>query len=352
MLIDLEEQNLGIERGRWHPEPRGRAARARDTASTLTQCFLDDRSLVVGDGRRQASDLRRRDNRVFAEISLIDRQRIAFTSNDGPLDDVLKFSNISRPGVLLQNPERIGINASDGLPKRAGEALDKKVSQGGNIFPPIAQRRNFQWKDIQPIKEVTPEFALQDRGVEVPMRSRYDPDIDADHFRSTDSFKFTLLKDTKKRDLNFGRDLPYLIEKNGPTLGGFKTAEPPVKCAGEGALFVAEQFGSDQRGGNGSAIDRLERAGRSLRGIVNGAGEKFLSSASLSRDQDSGVCRSYHRDPREEFLESRGISNNLPARTSVALASASRSLMRRPSRFDQRFVPSPFVVKRRAAQST
>src|SRR5690606_9228437 len=68
--------------------------------------------------------------------------------------------------------------------------------------------------------------------------------------------------------------------------------EPPfsqIDRPGEAAAFMAEQFGVDQFGGNGPAIDPQEWSGGPAGASMNGPGDDFLSGAGFAEDEDGHV---------------------------------------------------------------
>ena len=60
---------------------------------------------------------------------------------------------------------------------------------------------------------------------------------------------------------------------------------------GEGASFVAEQLGLEQRVGEGGAVDRDERFAVARAAVVERAGDQLLAGAGLAEEQDRRVAR-------------------------------------------------------------
>ena len=61
-------------------------------------------------------------------------------------------------------------------------------------------------------------------------------------------------------------------------------AEMRDSGAGERSFFVAEQFGLDQFGGNGGAIERDEGSRGARAAFMQGAGDKLFARASFAHD--------------------------------------------------------------------
>jgi len=82
-----------------------------------------------------------------------------------------------------------------------------------------------------------------------------DPDVDLNRFSPTHPLQLASLQHSQQLYLCLWRKLPYLVQKECPTVGTFKTASFFRHCPGEGALFVPEKFAVDERICYGSAID-------------------------------------------------------------------------------------------------
>src|SRR5437899_89868 len=68
-------------------------------------------------------------------------------------------------------------------------------------------------------------------------------------------FELTLLEHAEQLDLRLERQVPNLVEEDGPTMGKLEAADPPIDGAGEGALDVSEEFALDEAGRDGAAVD-------------------------------------------------------------------------------------------------
>ena len=79
----------------------------------------------------------------------------------------------------------------------------------------------------------------------------------------------------------------------------------PPCSAGKGAFFVAEQFGFDQFGGNGRAIQRDKGAGAARAFLVNGARDEFLARAGFALDRDARFACGHALHLRQQPLHHR-----------------------------------------------
>ena len=78
------------------------------------------------------------------------------------------------------------------------------------------------------------------------------------------------------------RDVADFVEKQGAALRLLDFARGGLDRAGEGAAFVAEQFGFEQGFGNRGAVDRDEFATCPRAVVVDRAGEQFLAGAACT----------------------------------------------------------------------
>ena len=69
-----------------------------------------------------------------------------------------------------------------------------------------------------------------------------------------------------------------------------------LRCTGERALFVAEEFALQQGVRNRRAIDRHETLGAPRRKFVQRAGEEFLAGATVAQEQNRCVGRCHFLD--------------------------------------------------------
>src|SRR5207245_8554040 len=85
----------------------------------------------------------------------------------------------------------------------------------------------------------------------------------------------------------------------------FEFAEMARSGSSEGAFFVTEEFGLDQFGGNGGAVQRDEGMVVPVRFLVDGAGHEFFSCARLAQNADARFAGGDAIDLREQLLHGR-----------------------------------------------
>src|SRR6266446_9830392 len=73
----------------------------------------------------------------------------------------------------------------------------------------------------------------------------------------------------------------------------FKTAEAPLRRAREGALFVPEEFGSNEGGWDRGAVHSYESPFCAIRSLMNGPRDQFFSRAGFAQKQNGGIGGSH-----------------------------------------------------------
>ena len=121
------------------------------------------------------------------------------------------------------------------------------------------------------------------------------------------------------------------VEKERAAVGLFEFAEMVGGSAGEGAFFVAEEFGFDQFGGNGGAVECDECVFAARRFFVDRARDQFLAGAGFAEDADAGFAGGDAIDLGEELGHGRaGADKFVLAETvrSSRFSSSSRESLR------------------------
>ena len=107
---------------------------------------------------------------------------------------------------------------------------------------PLAQRRQRDREDVEPVVEILAELALGDQRLEVAVRGRDDPHVDLDGLAAADPLELALLQHAQQLDLHVERQVADLVEKQRAAVGQLEPAGPTRHRAGERPLLVAEQL--------------------------------------------------------------------------------------------------------------
>ena len=130
-----------------------------------------------------------------------------------PLDDILKFSDISRPAIILQC--RHGVLGYRNPLAQFGRVMGNEVPyQQRNIFLPISQGRDIEAQNIQPIVKIASKTALVDFLLEFTVGGRDDADIDRYDLVRTERADFHFLNNPEERGLEAWRRFADFIQKD------------------------------------------------------------------------------------------------------------------------------------------
>src|SRR6266849_3619571 len=189
--------------------------------------------------------------------------------------------------------------------------MDKVFQQHQNIVLPFAKRGYVDWEYVQPVVEVRAKCPVCNGGFQIAISCRYYADIDFDGLRASDAFEFTFLQHSQECNLSVQRQLADFVEENGSSVRQFKSTGAALHRPGERALFVAKEFGRNQRWGKSCAVHAHEGALRPTRSLMDGAGDQFLTSSSLSTNKNARIGGSNFRYPRKHSLQPRRSADDL-----------------------------------------
>src|ERR1700688_4297233 len=169
--------------------------------------------------------------------------------------------------------------------------MDKVFQQHQNVVLPFAKRGNLDREYVQPVVEVRAKCPVGNGGFQIAIRCRYYADIDFNGLRAADALEFTFLQHPQECNLSVQRHLADFVEENSSPVRQFKSTEAALHRPGERALFVAKEFGRNQRWGKSCAVHAHEGALRPTRSLMDGAGDQFLTSSGLSMNKNPwSIC--------------------------------------------------------------
>src|SRR5437899_13084213 len=120
-----------------------------------------------------------------------------------------------------------------------------------------------------------------------------DPYVHGLGLAAAQGFELALLAHAEQLDLRLERQVPDLVEEDGPTVGKLEAADPPIDGAGEGALDVSEEFALDEAGRDGAAVDLDQGALPARAAAVDGTGDQLLARSRLTDDEHGGIAGRY-----------------------------------------------------------
>ncbi len=124
--------------------------------------------------------------------------------DDQPLDQILKLSNVSRPGVLLQRLDRC--RRQDLLVAPVFRAERPKEHRGDEreIFWPVTQGRKGDRDHRETVVQVLAKGSSLHRVFEVLVGGGNESDVDGDRVSSAQPSNLAVLEHTEKIDLHLG----------------------------------------------------------------------------------------------------------------------------------------------------
>ena len=214
---------------------------------------------------------------------------VVLRQQHGAVQGVFEFADIARPG-----------RAEEGLAGVLGERArrqavglrifcDEVIGERDDVTGTFAQWRQFEVHDVEAEQQILAEAAVANGIVEVAIGGGDDADIDWHGAGAADAIDDAFLDGAQQFGLQAHIHLGDFVEQQGAAGGFLELADAARDGAGEGALFVAEQFALEQVLGDGGAVDRNEGAVDALRLGVKVLGHHFLAGAAFAGDQHRGI---------------------------------------------------------------
>jgi len=112
--------------------------------------------------------------------------------------------------------------------------------------------------------QISDQLAALGATAQVPVAGADDPGVHRALLVGTQAPDPALLEHPQQLHLERQRHVADLVEKERPAVGLFELARMPLRRAGEGALFVAEELGEEQAFGEGRAVNAHKGLSRRL----------------------------------------------------------------------------------------
>src|SRR5574337_445289 len=155
---------------------------------------------------------------------LVDRQPIPVAPQDPAFDDVTQLSNIAGPRIVHEGVSGPVVDGANRLPILGVERLQEVGSEQQDVFAALAQRRQIDGDDGKPIVEVFSESAGLNLGLEIPMGSGHDGDINATIPQPPNPADHPLLDGPEQLTLKGKLRIAYLVQIEEATIGGLEKA--------------------------------------------------------------------------------------------------------------------------------
>ena len=165
-------------------------------------------------------------------------------------------------------------------------------------------------KNVETVVEIAAKFAFGDESSEVSIGGGDHANVDAQSAIAAEALELLFLEYAKEFGLKFERKVTDFIEKEGAAIRKFEAANFLRDRTGEGAAFVAKQFGFKEAGRDGGAIDFDEGALAARAEVVDGASNELLAGAGFAENEDGGVGGSREFDLGKSTPEELAIADD------------------------------------------
>src|SRR5262245_65681650 len=116
------------------------------------------------------------------------------------------------------------------------------ADQHCQVIAPLAQRRQVDRADADPVIKIGPELPLLRPLLKIAMRRGDDPHIGANRLLAAEPHKFLLLQDAEDLGLRRQRHVANFVEEKRAAIALLKLADPPPIGSSESPLLMAEQL--------------------------------------------------------------------------------------------------------------
>ena len=231
-------------------------------------------------------DLFERPGGIDGSLEIVEMERSAFFEDDGALEFVGEFADVAWPEVGEEARAAGGGKFLGGEAMAAAELIEEHFSEADDVFTAVTEGRDGDAVEIEPVHEVFAEEAGGDGFFEVGVGGGDDPDINGNFPGAAETADAVFFDGLEDFGLESGREAGKLVQKEGATTGGFKEANAHGAGVGEGAAFVAEEFGFSEAFREGRAIDLDDGLGATGSALMKPAGDGGFAGAGFAEDQD------------------------------------------------------------------
>src|SRR5689334_15134126 len=165
------------------------------------------------------------------------------------------------------------------------ETPQEMVDERRDVLSSLAERRQRDADDVEPIEQVLAERTLGHRALEIAIGGGDHTDVDGERLRRADGSYLHLLEHSQQLHLKRWRQLRDLVQENRALIRAAEQTERIGHSAGEGAAHMSEELGLQQILRNRAAVHRDERALRARRQTVNGCGHQLFAGSALAFDE-------------------------------------------------------------------
>src|SRR5882724_10336854 len=225
---------------------------------------------------------------------------------------MLELAHVPLPFVRAERSVGVG---GEG-PRRALQARrgrgEEVLDQERQVLDPLAQRRQQDRDDVQPVVQVLAEAPRLHLGLEVLVGGREDAHVDLQGAVAADPLELALLQDAQDLGLRLRPHVADLVEKECPAVGDLELALARRDRPREGALLVTEELALDQLARERRAVHLDERLRAPRAVVVERVGDQLLPRAAGAADEDRQIRVRHLADHVEHALHRRALADQAP----------------------------------------
>ena len=227
---------------------------------------------------------------------------------------VLRLTHVPGPVERTQALQRVRSKGArwNSFPRR--QSRREVLSEGRDVFAPLANGRYVYRHDVQPIVEVFPESPRRYLVLDCLVGSGNDSNIHGNRLGPADSGDDVVLQNAQHFGLRGKAHVPDLIEEERSLVRLLELTGAIGNRAREGSLHVPEQLALDELARDGGAVHFDERLGRSRRLTVQRPRDQLLARSILPRDENARGSRRDLLDLFHQRAHDRRLADDLERR--------------------------------------
>src|SRR5438874_2671370 len=225
---------------------------------------------------------------------------------------MLELAHVSLPFVRAERAVGVGGEGPRLALQACGGRGEEVLDQERQVLDPLAQRRQQDRDDVQPVVEVLAEAARFHLGLEVLVGGREDAHVDLERAVAADPLELALLQDAQDLGLRLRLHVADLVEKECPAVGDLELALARRDGPREGALLVTEELALDQLARERRAVHLDERLRAPRAVVVERVGDQLLPRAARAADEDRQIRVRHLADHVEHALHRRALADQAP----------------------------------------
>src|SRR3970040_1846283 len=185
------------------------------------------------------------------------------------------------------------------------------LGQVRNVSPPVAQGREVERNNVDPIVQVFTEFLTPEQVFQYLVGRGDDSYVHFDGLRPADAGEFPLLQEPQQLGLCGKAEIADFVQEEGPAVRELDLAEAARQGPRERPFLVSEQLALDERVRDGGAIDGDERTLPTGAVEMEGPGDEFLAGSALAGDEDGRTGVGDLLDLGVDFPHGRALSDEV-----------------------------------------